>query len=48
MDMMLEITVKLRNNVQKSPIRLHLSCKCMFSQNGDKDGISCYKLAREK
>ena len=48
MNIMLEMTVKLRNNFQKSPIKLNLSRKYILSQNGDNEEISCYSLAHEE
>ena len=48
MNIMLGMTVKLRNNFQKSQIKLNLSRKCMLSQNGDNEEISCYSSAHEE
>ena len=48
MNIRFEMTVKLRNNFQKSPIKLNLSRKCMLSQNGDNEEISCYRLAHKE
>ena len=45
---MLEMTVKLRNNFQKSQMKLNMSRKCMLFQNGDNEEISCYSLAHEE
>ena len=45
---MLEMTVNLRNNFQKSPMMLNLSHKRVRFQHGDNEEISCYSLAHEE
>ena len=38
----------LRNNFQKSPIKLNLSRKCTLFHNCNNEEISCYSLAHEE